>query len=1104
MFLTHALRAIYRTVVATTDPFFKYVSLLLTGNSPVDTFVTDASTNNFAVSIVGDTKPNNFNPFTPGRFSNFFDGTGDGLVSTNIAGNLVNTDFTWEAWVNFSSLASASTIIASGNTDLARTLLYYDVTNGLRYAVARQTDQVSIQQGSTSGWAVNTWYHVALVRSGNNYTLYRNGVSIASGTNAYAQSDLGQGLSVGYSNVASSPLSLTGHISNVRVVTGTAVYTAAFTPSTTPLTAISGTRLLTCQSTRLIDASANAFTITAVGNVASRTFNPFIPDPTASTYGSAFFDGTGDYLSFPANSALDVSTGDFTVECWFYINSASAIRPILARDASNVLGRSDLQYLIAYGTDGSLIVNPYQGTSVFDMSFPNVSINAWHHVALVRTGTSVYAYLDGNRNATTRTISGSLNSNVAWLTYSGVYTEGGATSYHNGYVSNIRIVKGTALYTNSTYTVPTAPLTAITNTSLLTLQTNQAINNNLFIDDSTNNFAVTRVGNTTQGTFTPYGSNWSNYFDGSGDYLGLPANANLTLNGDFTIEFWIYLKASTGSQTVFANSNGNERTLQLDGSGTNWIYWDGSANRTLGPPTINLWMHIALSRSGSTIKGFLNGVWNVTITDSGTLDFSSGAIGYRQISPAGSSINGYMSDFRIVKGTAVYTANFTPPTAPLTAIANTSLLTCQSNRFKDDSTNNFAITKSGDVSVQRFSPFSPSASYSLSTIGGSGHFDGTGDYLVIASNTALTLSGDYTVEAWIYVPSGGTDSPLRVFLNNPGTSPTGYWFLFVNGAQLNFQMYNADVGVLPNVGAYKKDSWVHFAASRSGATTRIFVNGTQTYSYAGSTSFTNNGWYIGGGPDIEFFKGYIANHRVIKGTALYTAAFTPPTAPVTATSNTQLLLNFTDAGVVDNAMMNNLETVGDARVSRAVSKFGAGAMFFDGTGDGLYSPSSSFGASSRLFNFGTGNFTIEFWMYFNSKTGYQTIISYGYTPNTVNGWVLQTGFGDGKILFVKTTGSSASIIASDTGSTVNTGQWYHIAIVRSGSTTTIYRDGTSVGSGSDTNNYSLVANLYIGGGSSIAFDSYFFNGYIDDLRITKGVARYTANFTPPTAALPTS
>jgi hypothetical protein len=166
-------------------------------------------------------------------------------------------------------------------------------------------------------------------------------------------------------------------------------------------------------------------------------------------------------------------------------------------------------------------------------------------------------------------------------------------------------------------------------------------------------------------------------------------------------------------------------------------------------------------------------------------------------------------------------------------------------------------------------------------------------------------------------------------------------------------------------------------------------------------------------------------------------------------------------------------------------------MKFDGTGDYLTMPANLTGT------FGTGNFTIEFWQYYSSLTNYQTIMQTGYVGGSVSGgWIIQTGNGDGKINFYYM--PTTTLIAAESG-TVTTAVWYHVAIVKNGSTLTIYRNGTSVGSGSDTNNYSANVLLSIGGGSSSGFNNYWVNGYMQDVRITKGVARYTSNFSVPTA-----
>ncbi len=169
---------------------------------------------------------------------------------------------------------------------------------------------------------------------------------------------------------------------------------------------------------------------------------------------------------------------------------------------------------------------------------------------------------------------------------------------------------------------------------------------------------------------------------------------------------------------------------------------------------------------------------------------------------------------------------------------------------------------------------------------GSVKFDGSNSgYLSISSTSTLDLASDYTVEMFLY--NDGAGSTLRVFNNAPGTTPSGYFYVYTNGT--NIVMYNADAGSLVTVGTLPAGAWFHLAISRSGSTTRVFVNGTQSHSYTGTTNFTNNGWFIGGGPDSEFNDINISNFRVVTGTALYTSGFTPPTSELTAVTNTALL-----------------------------------------------------------------------------------------------------------------------------------------------------------------------------------------------------------------------
>ena len=137
---------------------------------------------------------------------------------------------------------------------------------------------------------------------------------------------------------------------------------------------------------------------------------------------------------------------------------------------------------------------------------------------------------------------------------------------------------------------------------------------------------------------------------------------------------------------------------------------------------------------------YVDGVSRGTGTDTTNYTSTSGTWYVGQNDVANSNyLIGYLSNLRIVKGTAVYTTAFTPPTAPLTAISNTSLLTCQSDRFRDNSGNSVGLGIGGNTKVTPFSPFPSTTAYDSAVNSGSGYFDGSGDYLTAPANPAFSM-----------------------------------------------------------------------------------------------------------------------------------------------------------------------------------------------------------------------------------------------------------------------------------------------------------------------------------------------------------------------------
>jgi hypothetical protein len=201
--------------------------------------------------------------------------------------------------------------------------------------------------------------------------------------------------------------------------------------------------------------------------------------------------------------------------------------------------------------------------------------------------------------------------------------------------------------------------------------------------------------------------------------------------------------------------------------------------------------------------------------------------------------------------------------------------------------------------------------------------------------------------------------------------------------------------------------------------------------------------------------------------------------------------NGTTTNIKDSSSNNIGTTIfGNTVISTSQSKYGGSSVFFDGIEDYLKC------ATSSGFTFGTGDFTIEFWMRANS-IGPNVQILYDMRPSVSGAYpVIYTAIAGNLNFFV----DGSNVI---TGATITTGSWQYVALCRASGQTKLFLDGSQTGSTyADSNNYLGGANRPYIGGEGLG-GGYNFNGYLYDLRVTKGVARYTSNFTPPTAPLPT-
>jgi len=414
-----------------------------------------------------------------------------------------------------------------------------------------------------------------------------------------------------------------------------------------------------------------------------------------------------------------------------------------------------------------------------------------------------------------------------------------------------------------------------------------------------------------------------------------------------------------------------------------------------------------------------------------------------------------------------------------------------STTFTDSSLNALTVTPVGNAQI----------STTQSKFGAaSGYFDGTGDSLTIPANTALALgAGDYTIEGWFYSLTSGTSQRGMIDFRTATTGTNGLMLRENNGG---FLVYLNNATILSTTTGRIANQWQHVSLVRNGTTVTLYVDGVLQTSVTSSTNLTDNILRISGFIDTQSspyaYNGYMDEIRITKY-ARYVSNFTPPTAalPTTASSTvadpyynyTSLLLhmdgadtstNFVDSG--PNALA--VTRTGTPAISTAQSKYGGSSVAFSGSTDRLGV------ASNALFAFGTGDFTVEFWVYFNSISTsfvqlYDTYVTGGFSF-----------YWSGSASTLIISNRSVNQIVQAWSPSANT--WYHLAVSRSGTSLRLFINGTVLGSTTASTSYVQGA-LQIGGTADNT--SYSLNGYIDDLRITK-YARYTSAFTPPASAFP--
>jgi hypothetical protein len=451
---------LYKMVDVAGDPQWDQVVALLHFNgSNGSTTITDQKSHTFTCTgnAAISTAQSKF-----GGASAAFDGTGDYISApTSADWEMGAGNFTIETWFRTSDNTANQTIVGSldlQGSDYKGWVLRYDPTQspaGLRFVifVGTSTNGDVFQYAWTP--SNNTWYHIAVVRQGTTLTIYVDGTSIGSGTitTATTVASSGRALMIGAQDTAGAPDKfLNGYLDDLRITKGVRQVANFTAPTVAHPDKAAGDEfwnrtvlLLKCDgtqgSTTFTDSSSLARTMTANGNAIIST--------AKARFGTAsgYFDGSGDYVTTPTATNLDIGYNGFTVEAWIYPTALTGTHVIVGRQEAG----SAMVFQFRVTSTGALqmVLRSPSGSDLVTVVSSNgaVTTNAWQHVAAVRLGKTVTLYVNGTSVGSSSSCSQNLTPGGGRPLTVGALDDTTLTNYFAGYIDDVRLTRYRARYT---------------------------------------------------------------------------------------------------------------------------------------------------------------------------------------------------------------------------------------------------------------------------------------------------------------------------------------------------------------------------------------------------------------------------------------------------------------------------------------------------------------------------------------------------------------------------------------------------------------------------------------------------------------------------------
>lgn len=771
------------------------------------------------------------------------------------------------------------------------------------------------------------------------------------------------------------------------------------------------------------------------------------------------------YLETPWNAALTFGTGNWTIEAWVYPTNTLSQVAILSNWTATA-GQFQLRRTATNRLE--LVYNLNGVTTTLTTTQNFITPNRWTHVCAMRSGTSVFMFIDGDQDSPINTVSTTAITGTGQVVRVGV--EAAAVNPFLGFISNARIVVGTAIYPVTGFRLPMILDPAVSGTQYLSCAAPT------FKDLSANNFAVAGAGTypviPQVSTFTPYGGESPLTSDPA---LGM-GPAGVYRSSDMATY-------SVNRPIAAYDPYGNRVCTLVNGIGQSISTY--SNNNSIS--AVQNYSFTPATSTSSGVSG--NAVLTIGGTVTGTFAVGMPVTG------------GNLKEGRAI---AAYDTG--------TGGAGTYYLTDGQATTSGFAVNGvdggYVVTRTGNTAQGAFSPFSPSGWGYLND-------NATASYVQTGASTNLSFgTGDFTIEFWIMFPVITTGKYI-FDLRSGGANLAPSFLLNVSS------IVELNGGFLSNLTPIRY-RWYHMAFVRSGGTRRWYVDGVQTNSGADSTNYSfatpfvrfaaNNDAAANQFTNIAF-----SNVRIIKGQALYTGGFTPSKFPLTNNTvgstgagaaakitGTVALLTFQDSRFKDNSGNNlSVSPLGNTNTARATiityAPLYANKPYSSGSAGGShYFPGGSAyltmaGANTNCA-FGTSDFTIECWIYPTSIAAVQLFF------DTMGGTT------SGRLTLQYETNQSVSVtynagsnFLTSTAATAPLYAWTHIYVTRVSGVSYLYINGVQQSTTATNPSFICDANRPVLGTNGSSLGSNSFTGYVSNLRILRtGALSPTVPTVPPT------